>query len=169
LREGIIEQGRTAPEVRGINPEEEAKMVRIEQGMGEEIIRHMDTILYLPGKILLCARHDNSPGAIMAFYVDNCGKKIISWYWFKLREEIKNQREDTAHIVVAHESKLSLDEFLKFLTDERTPVFKIAAQFEQAIENNMTPGTALDFIKAGVNLERIGLGLSPIDFSDSLG
>jgi hypothetical protein len=140
---------------------------RIENGMGEEIIRHMETILCLPEKVLLCARYCSGAGAILAFYMDNCGAETISWYWLKLYEEIKDPQKDTARIVAVHESKLSLDEFLKFLTDKKAPVFKISAQFEQAIKKVMTPDLVLDFVKAGVNLERTGRGLSAIDFSDS--
>jgi hypothetical protein len=138
-------------------------MIKIERGMGEEIIRHMETILYLPGKALLCARYSTGAGAVQAFYVD-CGEEIISWCWFKLSEEIKNPQKDTAHIVTIHESKLPLDEFLKFLTDEKAPVFKISAQFEQAVMKAMNPGLVLDFVKAGVNLERAGRELPVIDF-----
>jgi hypothetical protein len=144
-------------------------MVRIENGMGEEIIRHMETILCLPGKALLCARYSSGSGGIQAFFVDNCGAKTVSWYWFKLHERIKNPQKDTARIAVVYESKLRIDEFLKFLVDEKAPVFRMAAQFEQSIKKAMTPELALDFVKAGINLERTGRGLSAVDFSDSSG
>jgi hypothetical protein len=141
-------------------------MTRIENGMGEEIIRCMETILCQPGKVLLCARYCSGAGAIQAFYMDNCGAETISWYWFKLLEEVKDPQKETAHIVAIHESKLPLAEFLKFLVDEKTLVFKMSTQFEQAIKKVMTPDLVLDFVKAGVNLERTGLGLPAIDFSD---
>jgi hypothetical protein len=59
---------------------------------------------------------------------------------------------------------MRIDEFLTFLADERAPVFRISVQFEQAIQKAMTPGFVLDFVRAGVNLERSGLGLPVIDF-----
>jgi hypothetical protein len=37
------------------------------------------------------------------------------------------------------------------------------------IDRAMTPELALALVEAGVNFERIGLGLLPIDFSDSIG
>jgi hypothetical protein len=144
-------------------------MTRIEQGMGEEIIGNMEKILSRPGKVLLCARYDNGPGAIQAFYADNCGSGFVSWYWYKLQEGIKNPLTDTAHIVTVHESKMQIDEFLKFLVDKKAPVFKITAQFEQAIKKFMTPELALDFVQAGINLERADRGLPAIDFSGSPG
>jgi hypothetical protein len=161
LREGILEQGRTAPDRPGHNhrEEEEARMTRIETGMAKEIISNMETILYWPDKALLCARYDSGPGAVQAFYADSCGTEI-SWYWFKLYEEIKNPRKDTARLAVVYESKLTPDEFLKFLVDKKAPVFKMAAQFEQIIKKAMTPELAL---------ERTGRGLPAIDFSDSSG
>jgi hypothetical protein len=138
-------------------------VTRIENGMGKEIIMHMEKILCLPGKTLLCARYAAGPGAIQAFFVDH-GKKIISWYWFKLYEEVKNPLIDTAHITVVCESKMRIDEFLKFLTDEKAPVFKIAPQFEQGIKKNLPPKLVLDFSRAGINLESNGRELPPLIF-----
>jgi hypothetical protein len=127
--------------------------------MGEEIIRHMETILYRPDKILLCARYYEGPGAILAFYIDRYEKNTVSWYWYKLKEEIKNPLTDTAHIATIHESKSELDEFFTFLTDEKAPVFRIASQFEQAVKTAMTTGLALKLIEAGVRLERTARGV----------
>jgi hypothetical protein len=135
-------------------------MVRIEKGMGQEIIRHMETTLHRPDKMLLCARYDERPGAINAFYVDRYGTKTISWYWYKLKEEVKNFLTDSVHVVTVHESKLQLDEFLKFLTHEKAPIFKVTAQFEQAIRNAMPSDLVLDFVRAGINLEQADRGLS---------
>jgi hypothetical protein len=131
--------------------------------MGMEIIRHMEIILRRPGEALLCAQYSEGPGAVQAFYVSH-GTESISWYWYKLREEIKNPLSDISRIVAVHESKLPLDEFLKFLTDEKAPGFRMSAQFEQAVMKVMTPELALDFVRAGVNLERAGRGLPAIDF-----
>ena len=135
-------------------------MRRIEKGMGQEIIRHMETTLHRPGNMLLCARYDERPGAINAFYVDRYGTKTISLYWYKLKEEIENFSTYIACIVTVHESKMRIDEFLKFLTCEKAPIFKATAQFEQAIRDAMPAELALDFGRAVINLEQAGRGLS---------
>ena len=98
-------------------------MVKIHEGMGEEIIAHMDNVLSRPDMMLICARYDSRPGAIQAFYVNNQGNTFFM-YLYKLREEIKNPRKDTAHLAIVEESKVTHNDLFKFLADPKAPFFR---------------------------------------------
>jgi hypothetical protein len=128
---------------------------RIHEGMGAEIMQHMETVLKRPDQELLCARYCTKAGAINAFYADK--EKNVFMYWYKLRETVKNPETDTAKIVTTNTVKITAIEFLQFLIDSKAPLFVMTKHTERLrllLKPVMTPELALQMLEAGIYLER---------------
>ena len=132
-------------------------MFRIHDRMGDEIIQRMDDVLRRPGMQLICARYDDSPGAILAAYLSDQGDCFFL-YWYKLSEEVKDPKKDAARLVAIWERKVSPDDFFQFLADPRTPVFKMSEDIGR-IGQALSPDLALKLIEAGIIFERAASGV----------
>ena len=96
-------------------------MVNIQAGMGEEIIEHMETILYRPDKQVLGARYCVGVGAVQVFYLDS--HEVVFMNWCKLREEVNDS--SAAHVVAFFEAKIPLVDFYNFIIHEKAPVYEM--------------------------------------------
>jgi hypothetical protein len=130
-------------------------MTRIHEGMGAEIIRNMETVLKRPDQELLCVRYDTQAEAINAFYADK--EKTVFMYWYKLQEEVKKPKTDTARLVTIPAAKVQPIEFLNFLTHDKAPAFimtKYTERLKRILEPVMTPDLAVKLAEAGIQFER---------------